>query len=121
MTRDERARQLNRIRQTDPKRLIRVYRAATNTDQLPRGLGFIGMIEAILQREFEAMTQEVTVTSGESISQRTTTASIEQAVQQRPFIFMGELTAFVTAEAMVATGLLMAVVYLFVTNQMSGA
>jgi hypothetical protein len=54
MTRDERQQELQILKKENPHRLIALYRAATETPdlgQLPPKMGFIGMIDAILQRE----------------------------------------------------------------------
>src|SRR5262245_2104237 len=108
MTREERAQELNVIRKTYPERLIGIYRAATKTpylDQLPRGLGFTGMIEAILDHEFARATlhdelQQVThVPQQHLISQPITPASLQPATNWRHRCGM-EFRAFCSGAAM---------------------
>jgi hypothetical protein len=128
MTREERAQQLNRIRQSDPKRLITTYRTATHMhamDQLPRGLGFTGMIEAILESEYDAeeVHCELQKVADEPLQhfefQQIVAASVEQAPQPHRPTLMGELRAFCSGVAMVGTGLLMAAHYFMVKHQIS--
>ena len=55
MTREDRAHELRALRNSDPQRLIALYRAATGKDefgQLPAGLSFASMVDAVLQHEF---------------------------------------------------------------------
>ena len=149
MTREERAQELNAIRQTRPERLIATYRAATNTpqfDQLPRGLGFTGMIEAILDHEFQVeepgpLEEQATcllpdqapgslqeqapcslrevADASDYVCRETTTASLESETQQIPCASMVELRAFCSGAAMVFTGLFMAALYLLMTHRLS--
>ena len=54
MTREDRAHELRELRLTNPSRIIALYRAATGKDelgQLPSGVGFTSMIDAILAHE----------------------------------------------------------------------
>ena len=54
MTRANRAEDLDALRACDPERLLQLYWAATNappTTQLPVGISFSKMIDAILARE----------------------------------------------------------------------
>jgi hypothetical protein len=143
MTREQRAQQLNCIRQSDPKRLIATYRAATKmpaVDQLPRGLGFSGMIAAILEQEFDtepARDEALQRTEGAAQAtlwqqsaappvefaataprEQVATLPLKQAAQRRPLTLLGELAAFCSGAAMVATGLLMAALYFVMTQQM---
>jgi hypothetical protein len=149
MTREERARELNAIRQTRPERLIATYRAATNTpqfDQLPRGLGFTGMIEAILDHEFQVeapgtleepapclleepgpcMLEEPgpcslreVADASDCVLREIATACVEPATQRSPCASILELRAFCSGAAMVFTGLFMAALYLLMTNRLS--
>jgi hypothetical protein len=117
MTREERTQYLNQIRQTDPVQLIAIYRTATNTplmDQLPRGLGFTGMIQAILENEFE----RAVVRQQYSISLTPTTAFPKQAAPQRRHTPMEELRALCSGAALVCMGLLMAAFYFLVKDQL---
>jgi hypothetical protein len=113
MTREERAQFLSEIRQSDPVLLIATYRAATNTppmDQLPRGLGFTGMIEAILACE------SVTGEYGKlADTVPLHPVSVVQPNRRTPW---GELRAFCSGAALVCTGLLMAAVYFLVKGQL---
>jgi hypothetical protein len=114
MNRDERSLYLNMIRQTDPELLIAIYRAATNTRlpaQLPRGLGFSGMIEAILQSEFAGGDAPVQY----SFARMPATEPWSPAPPQRRRTTFDELTAFCSGAALVCMGLVMAAFYLFVT------
>jgi hypothetical protein len=116
MTREERVQYLNQIRQTDPERLIAIYRTATNTplmDQLPRGLGFTGMIQAILESEYGGANARQQY----SISLRPTTVLRKQAAPQRRHTPMEELRAFCSGTALVCLGLLMAAFYFLVKDQ----
>jgi hypothetical protein len=54
MTREDRAHELRQLRQSNPQRIIALYRAATGTPelgQLPAGVGFTSMIDAIVEHE----------------------------------------------------------------------
>jgi len=54
MTCEDRAHELRSLRQSNPQRIIALYRAATGKDelgQLPAGVGFTSMIEAIIAHE----------------------------------------------------------------------
>ncbi len=54
MTREDRAQELRRLKQENPLRLIALYRQATGKDelgQLPLGVGFEAMIDAIVAYE----------------------------------------------------------------------
>ena len=113
MPREDRSQYLSTIRQTDPVQLIEIYRAATKTppmDQLPRGLGFTGMIEAILASEFDA---------GPSGNLADTVplhpVSLAKPTPRTP---PGELKAFCSGAALVGMGLLMAALYFLVKDQL---
>jgi len=57
MTREDRAHELRQLRQTNPERIVALYRAATGTPdlgQLPAGVGFTSMIDAIVEHEVRA-------------------------------------------------------------------
>jgi hypothetical protein len=57
MTREDRAHELRQLRQSNPQRIIALYRAATGTPelgQLPAGIGFTSMIDAIVEHEVSA-------------------------------------------------------------------
>lgn len=112
MPREDRSRYLNTIRQTDPVRLIEIYRAATKTppmDQLPRGLGFTGMIEAILASEFDA--------GPCNLSDTVPLHAVSPAKPTRRAP-TGELKAFCSGAALVGMGLLMAALYFLVKGQL---
>jgi hypothetical protein len=126
MTREERAEELNAMRQTHPDQLIGAYRAATNTprlDQLPRGLGFTGMIEAILKHEFEVdgshcQLQEATYApTHDANCQPIAIESFEWDKRLSGRACMVEFRAFCSGAAMVFTGLLMAAIYLLMKHQ----
>jgi len=128
MTREVRREELNVLRQKNPQRLIATYRSATNTpeqDQLPRGMGFSGMIEAILEHEFSTGTELQQVAEvahappHDSISQRITPASLEAATHQRDRYLVVEFRAFCSGAAIVCTGLVMAGLYLLLTRPLS--
>jgi hypothetical protein len=120
MTREERAEELNRLRQSNPARLIRQYRSATNTAllaNLPRGLGFTGMIAAILDNEFpsETLPEDTEDTQdyvplNELFSEPSPTVS-EPPTPLRRWDRVAEFRAFCSGAAIVLTGLLMAAVY----------
>jgi len=120
---EDRTRQLHALRQRNPQRLIAAYRAATDRPeplQLPRGLGFTGMIEAILQHEFATNTEQDEFAAGEVLdeSQKITQVLGEPAnnfvvLPQRPPAHMTEFRAFCQGGAMVLAGLLLAVLYCF--------
>jgi hypothetical protein len=113
MPREERSRYLNTIRQTDPVQLIEIYRAATGTppmDQLPRGLGFTGMIEAILASEFDAGPSS-------KLSDTVPLPAVSPAKPTRRTPH-GEFKAFCSGAALVGTGLLMAALYFLVKDQL---
>ena len=121
MTREQRDQELNEFRRTDPQRLIAVYRAATNTplaENLPRGMGFPGMIAAILDREFGST--EVRSDTGvawdaarfQVLNHRATTLPARPTQRCDP---RGEFTAFCSGAAMVSLGLLMAAFYYLAT------
>ena len=55
MTRENRTHELRQLRNSDPQRIIALYRAATGNDeleQLPTGVSFASMIDAIVEREY---------------------------------------------------------------------
>lgn len=57
MTREDRAHELRDLSHSDPLRLIALYRAATGKDefgQLPAGLSFASMIDAVIEHELKA-------------------------------------------------------------------
>ena len=57
MTRDERKYELQALKSTAPERLVALYRDALGVDlhsQLPSGIGFGGMIDAIIEHELAA-------------------------------------------------------------------
>jgi hypothetical protein len=54
MTREDLAHELQALRHTNPHKIIALYRAATGLPelgQLPSGIGFSGMIDAIIEHE----------------------------------------------------------------------
>src|SRR5262245_36817121 len=108
MTREVRRQELNVLRQKNPQRLIATYRSATNTPeqgQLPRGMGFTGMIDAILDHEFAMGTELQQVAHApphDSISQRITPASLEAATHQCHRCLMVEFRAFCSGVAIVS-------------------
>jgi hypothetical protein len=54
MTREDRAHELQSLKATNPRRIIALYRAITGKDelgQLPEGVGFTAMIDAIIEHE----------------------------------------------------------------------
>jgi hypothetical protein len=117
MIREEREQELNQWRQADPRRLVAAYRAATNTplaENLPRGMGFSGMIAAILAREFGSgdvpgETGAASVAAGfQVLTHRATTLPVRP---KRCCDAWGEFTAFCSGAAMVSLGLLMAAFY----------
>lgn len=129
---EDRTLELNSLRQKKPQRLIAIYRAATNTpepQQLPRGLGFDGMIEAILKYELATTTEQLDVAAAkmqaevatakvQDESQNVTQIVSESAndfvvVPQSPRTHTTEFRAFCQGGAMVLTGLLLAVLYCF--------
>jgi hypothetical protein len=123
MTREERAEELTRLRQSNPARLIRLYRSATNTPllaNLPRGLGFTGMIAAILDSEFPLEplpedTQEY-VPLNELFAEPSPALS-EPPTPVRRWDRVAEFKALCSGAAMVFAGLLMAVMYFILTSQ----
>jgi hypothetical protein len=118
MTREDRRQELNVLRKKDPERLIATYRSATNTPergQLPRGLGFTGMIEAILEHEVATGELHDEVQQVVPIASTATNCVVEAAERRRAR--MVEFKAFCGGGAMVFTGLLLAVLYLLLTQQ----
>jgi len=116
MTYDDRQRELNVLRQKNPKRLIAIYRSATNTPeqvQLPRGLGFTGMIEAILEHEVTA--RESNEESQQAVEVANATPNCPVTVAQRG-AHMVELRAVCGGGTIVIAGLLLAVLYLFLNS-----
>lgn len=120
MTREERTQRLNELRQENPRRLIATYRHATNTpeqSQLPRGVGFTRMIEAILEHEFPAkelhdeLQQDVEIVS-------MNTNRVVVAEYQRRRARMIEFRAFCGGGALVLAGLLLAALYCMVTHRL---
>ena len=128
MTREERAEELNRLRRLHPARLIGLYRSATNTPlltNLPRGLGFTGMIAAILDSEFppETLPEDIEDTQdyvplNELFSEPSLTRS-EPPMPLRRCDRVAELKAFCSGAAIALTGLLMAAVYFILTRHFS--
>jgi hypothetical protein len=119
MTREDRRQELNVLRQKNPQRLIAIYRLATNTPekgQLPRGLGFTGMIDAIL--EHEVATGKVDDELQQVIRPASIATSCCVEVRQRRRSCMVEFKAFCGGGAMVFVGLLLAILYLLLTQQL---
>jgi hypothetical protein len=127
MTREVRAEELTRLRRTDPARLIGIYRVATNIGllaNLPRGLGFTGMIAAILDSEFpsESMltdTQDfvpLDVLLSEPLLSGSGPALLERPTPVRRWNRVAEFRAFCSGGAIVLTGLLMAAGYLILVR-----
>jgi len=117
MNREDRRRELNVLRQKNPQRLIATYRSATNTprqDQLPRGLGFTGMIEAILEHEFAS---EKWHEPSQPVVDADSTAAARSVAAARWRARMTEIRAFCGGAAMVFTGLLLAVLYIALARQ----
>lgn len=57
MTREDRAHELQTLKASNPRRIIALYRAITGKDelgQLPEGVGFTSMIDAIIEYEVAA-------------------------------------------------------------------
>jgi hypothetical protein len=117
MTREERELELNEFRRTDPLRLVAAYRAATNTpltENLPRGMGFPGMIAAILDREFasaEVHSETGVVRDAARYQLQTHRATTLPARPRHCCDPRREFTAFCSGAAMVSLGLLMAACY----------
>jgi hypothetical protein len=118
MTREQREQELNRIRQADPAGLVAAYREATNTpttENLPRGMGFPGMIAVILEREFGSA--KIQCDSGpvnNAVQQfRLTThgGTTLPAPPARRCRLRDEITACCSGAALVCLGLLMAACY----------
>ena len=125
MTREERAEELTRLRQSNPARLITLYRAATDTpllDNLPRGLGFTGMIAAILDSEFlpETLPEDTQdyVPLNELLSEPSAVRS-EPPTPVRRWDHVAEFRAFCSGAAIALTGLLMAAVYFILARHIS--
>ena len=117
MTREDRLQELNRLRQKHPERLIAIYRSVTDTperDQLPRGLGFTGMIEAILEHDVATGEVQEELRQAVQIASPVTNCSVAVAQRRARMI---ELRAFCGGGAIVATGLLLAVLYLLLAQQ----
>jgi hypothetical protein len=148
MTREERVEELNRLRRSNPARLIGIYRAATNTPllaNLPRGLGFTGMIAAILDSEFRPETMHaesqastyvsldalvpesrVPETSPELVPEQSpesvpepSPALLEPPTPVRRWDHVAEFRAFSSGAAIVLTGLAMAAVYFILARHIS--
>jgi len=139
MNRDQRAEELYELRLNHPVRLIELYRAATNTpllDNLPRGLGFTGMIETILDNEFPTDSSQ----ESDAESQRAFHISLRDTVPigshlpsepigshlpsepetlKRRWNFALELREFCSGATMALTGLLMAGMYFVLTGQIA--
>ena len=124
MNRDERAEELYELRLNHPARLIGLYRVATDTpslDNLPRGLGFTGMIEAILDNEFPDGLQDAE-SQATLLSLRDTVPvgsylPPEPAKPKPRWNHALEMRAFCSGATMVLTGLLMAALYFVLTGQ----
>ena len=128
MNRDERAEELYELRLNPPARLIGLYRAATDTppsDNLPRGLGFTGMIEAILDHEFPTDSlQDAESQLAALISLRDTVPvgsylPSEPVKLKRRWNHAVEMRAFCSGATMILTGLLMAAMYFVLTGQLA--
>jgi len=128
MTREERTQKLNALRQENPQRLIATYRQATNIpekSQLPRGVGFTRMIEAILEHEFAAeelhdeFQPEVEIISmNTNIIVSAARRSVREAAKRRQ-ARMAEFRKFCSGAVLVLTGLLLATVYCMVTHRIA--
>lgn len=129
MNREKRTEELYELRLNHPAHLIGLYRCATDTpllDNLPRGLGFTGMIEAILDHEFPADgLHEAESQSAALISLRDTVPVVsdppsEPVTLKRRWNHAVEVRAFCSGATMVLTGLLMAAMYFVLTGQLVG-
>jgi hypothetical protein len=129
MTREERAEELTRLRRTDPARLIGIYRAATNTAllaNLPRGLGFTGMIAAILESEYppesiltdtqDFVPLDVLLSEPLLSEPEPGPALLDPPTPVRRWNRVAEFRAFCSGGAIVLTGLLMAAGYLILVR-----
>lgn len=121
MTRAEREQELNQLRQADPERLVAAYRTATDTpvtENLPRGMGFPGMIAAILDREFgsaEVGSDTPVVRDAAQFQLQSHRATTLPARPKHCCDPRSEFTAFCSGAAMVSLGLLMAACYYLAT------
>lgn len=121
MTRAEREQELNQLRQADPERLVAAYRTATDTpvtENLPRGMGFPGMIAAILDREFasaEVRGETGVVRDAAQFQLQSHRATTLPARPKHCCDPRSEFTAFCSGAAMVSLGLLMAACYYLAT------
>jgi hypothetical protein len=140
MNRDQRTEELYELRLNHPARLIGLYRTATDTpllDNLPRGLGFTGMIEAILDNEFPAdslpdaesqraalvslrdMSLRDTVPVGSCLPSEPVTLTSEPVTLKRRWNHAAEMRAFCSGATMVLTGLFMAAMYFVLIGKLA--
>jgi hypothetical protein len=128
MNRNERTEELYELRLNQPARLIGLYRAATDTpllDNLPRGLGFTGMIEAILEHEFPAdslhgaeLPLDTHISLWDTVPVQNWPPS-EPVQLKRCWNPAVEVRAFCSGATLVLTGLLMAAMYFVLTGRLA--